>query len=109
MLNDTVLIQSKIKNYFSLVAQNSPLRRMLHVLDVHSADMIQDPKRSMQRICKFLKVECDEKYLQDCASIVFQSPSKTRSNVMWTEELKQEVYTRMKKYPFLSRYSFSSN
>ena len=109
MLNDTVLLESQIKSYFSLVKENALLRGILEVMDVHSADMIEHPKDTLLQICKFLEIECDEKYLQDCASIVFQSPSKTRHNVVWTPHLKRMVQYGINKHPFLSRYSFKSN
>jgi hypothetical protein len=108
-LNDTDLLASHVKKYFSLIRENAILRRTLDVMDVHSADMIEHPKKTLLQICKFLKIECDDKYLQDCASIVFPSPSKTRHNVKWTPQLKDAVQYRISQYPFLARYNFESN
>ena len=88
---------------------NRELRFTLNVLDVHSADMIKDPKSNLLRICKFLQIECDDKYLQDCASIVFKSPSKTRNNVVWTSDIKHQIYSEMRKYSFFDRYNFTSD
>ncbi|XP_062516856.1 uncharacterized protein LOC134192169 isoform X2 [Corticium candelabrum] len=109
VLNDSDTLKSEVKHYFSLVNINRQLHSILHVMDVHSADIIENPEKTLLRICEFLEIECDEKYLRDCASIVFPSPSKTRNNVVWPPKVINEVYSHMRKYNFLTRYNFMSN
>jgi len=78
------------------------------VHDVASMDVITNPRETLMKICDFLEVTCTEKYLQDCASIVSPVPSKTRDNVVWTEDQIKRVQKLIKHFPFLTRYSVES-
>ncbi|XP_062516892.1 uncharacterized protein LOC134192206 [Corticium candelabrum] len=109
VLNDTGLVAKAIKSYFSLVKQNDALRSHLKPLDVHSADVTRNPRQALKQICDFVNITCNAEYLKDCASIVFARPSRTRENVVWTAGMKANVEHNLKKYAFLSRYSFDTD
>ncbi len=81
----------------------------LTVLEIHSADLVHQPRQTMERICQFLDVECYEEYLDKCEEKVFDKISKTRNLVAWAPDLLAMIDNMIKDYPFLQRYSFCSD
>ena len=75
-------------------------------MDVLSHELILKPRATMETICSFIGVTCNEDYLHQAENILFGKPSETRRTVVWTEEQKQTVYNEMKKYSFLKSFSF---
>jgi hypothetical protein len=62
----------------------------------------------LQEICQFLGVDTTEKYLEDCAKIVYNSPNKSRYSITWTPELIDTVQDKIERYPFLSGYNYNN-
>jgi hypothetical protein len=54
------------------------------------------------------RLEASEEFVESCAGIVFPSPHQSRREVEWAEDLRDEVSTRMRAYPFLDGYSWES-
>lgn len=75
-------------------------------MNVVSMDVVKNPAESLRRICDFLDITCEEKYIQDCAAIVDPVPSITRHRIVWTDEQINRVYTMMKKFQFYDRFTF---
>ena len=75
-------------------------------MNVVSMDVVKNPAESLRRICDFLDITCEEKYIQDCAAIVDPVPSITRHRIVWTDEQMNRVYAMMKKFPFYDRFTF---
>ena len=94
--------------YFELAKTNLEFKEKLggQVLDVKHEDVIKRPKEKLEEICRFLELETSEEYLQDCASIIYKKPHKSRNERDWTMELKKEVQGRMKEFPFLEGYAY---
>ena len=109
-MNNPKGLDEQIDKYFSLAEKNNILKKTFakNVLEIQSIDLIQDPRNILQRICKFLQLQCESKYLDDCAGIVYEEPSKSRFSVVWTEEQKRKVYLKIEKFKFLNNYSFDS-
>jgi hypothetical protein len=78
------------------------------MLDIRQEDFLQNPKGHLLTICEFLGLEPEEVYLEDCASIVYKSPHRSRHKVSWEPDLIAEVAHRMTDFHFLERYSFES-
>jgi hypothetical protein len=78
------------------------------LLDVRLEEFIADPKATLTRICRFLGLEASDEYLRDCASIVYDSPNKSRHKVAWSPEQIDAVARRMEAFPFLDGYSYES-
>jgi len=76
------------------------------VLDVRHESLIADPRGVLMKICLFLGLEPFDDYLRDCASIVYKSPHKSRSQVLWPEELIASVKEHMTGFSHLEGYSF---
>ena len=73
---------------------------------LRSEDVIASPSLELRKICKFLNIQCSNKYINDCASIVYSKYSKSRNSIIWDEEIKSNMYDYMKKIPFYSQYNF---
>ena len=102
------LIKS-IDFYFSLCRTVARVKKQLsaeNILDVRLESLIHDPRTEVKRCCDFLGVESTEDYLNDCASIVFESPRKTRQSGEWSKELIQAVKEKMALVDFLEGYSY---
>ena len=80
-----------------------------NVIEVHCADLVDDPKAVMGKVCSSLEVECTPDYLQACANKVFKSTSRTRDMLVWSPNMKGKVEEELiHTYPFFSIYSFES-
>ena len=80
-----------------------------NVLYVHNCELVSNPKGTLSRIFRFIEVDTSEEFLDACAAKVFKSVSRSRGTVEWSPELIETVEKEMKKYDFLSRYSFTSD
>ena len=78
------------------------------VLELHHNGFIERPRKTLMKVCKFLKLQCNKKYLDDCARIIFKSRTMTRKHVVWSENQKKNILKRMTKYQFLQDYTFDN-
>ena len=108
-MDNVDLLNKKIDYYFRLVEKTNEIRLLNTVLDIHSMDLLSNPKTTLLRVCDYLKIECSESYLRDCASLLFSKPSHSRNNVKWNKTLIDKVRRKMRQFSFLDRYSFDSN
>jgi len=111
-INDTKAVNGAIKTFFALVDTNEELRKIYgnSVLDIFSQDLMLKPKDALRKICMFLDVECDDKYLETVGNVLSEvQPSRTRDFVEWKMEDKDWIRTEMKKFAFLQSFSFDSN
>jgi Sulfotransferase family len=65
-----------------------------------------DPKSSLAELCRFLGVEADAPYLDDCAGIVWASTSRRRDAVDWSTADRRSVEDLVARYSFLGQYRF---
>jgi hypothetical protein len=77
-------------------------------IPVYLEDFIEDPVQHLAIVCKNLGVEAGYDYLRDCAKIVKRSPHKSRYEVKWDPALIEAIQEKLRRFPFLARYSFSS-
>lgn len=101
-------MDKEITKYFILAERNSQLKTKLpgEVYEIHSSEMIQQPRKTLLGICQFLHLTCDQQYLEDCSKIVYHEATKTRHNVVWTETQKELVREQLQAFPFLKDYRF---
>jgi hypothetical protein len=78
------------------------------VLDVRHESFIEDPPETLRRLCEWLGVKADADYLEDCSSIVFDSPRKTRFDGPWTPSLISDVRDRIAGFEWLKGYSYEN-
>lgn len=78
------------------------------VLDIHNADFVKEPVKTVKRICAFLKVDCPEGYLQACKQKAYSSSSKNEVVGSMAQGNVGRNYESIKKFPFFHRYSYYS-
>ena len=109
--HDSLDIQETIDRYFcvcELVMKVKAMVDSVDVFDLRHEDFIREPKAQLRNLCLWLGVEPSLSYLDACASIVFESPNKTRYKIEWNANLKQEIESKMRLFPFLEGYTFDS-
>jgi hypothetical protein len=77
-------------------------------LDLRLENFIDTPQDCIAAMCRFVGVEASDQYLRDCASIVFDSPNRSRHDAPWTRDLIESVQQRIGGYDFLSGYTFEA-
>jgi len=106
------LTLSQCVDYFFFFADaNLEIKKWLdnaEVYELRHEQVIEDPHTNLSALCEFLNVDHTHEYLNDCASIVFDKPRKTRHSVNWTSELVDSVTDGMSKFDFLAGYSFET-
>ena len=103
------VLKEEIGNYFSLVETVTWVRKNLgegSVVDVKIEEFMAEPKEKLADVCGFLGLETNEKYLDDCAAIVYNKPHKTRNDFPWDKELIDDVQSRMNNFSFFDGYGF---
>jgi len=68
-------------------------------------DMAASPVDQLSKLCDFLKVPAFPDYLNDCTSVVHKKANKSRYELNWSEQQKEEVAKIIDKYHFRSGYS----
>ncbi len=108
-VNSTDLARA-ISSYFRRMEtiQQIKNRRRLDILDMRHEDFIQDPQAQLEKVCEFLQIEASHDYLQDCASIVYTQPHRSRHKIDWPPSLIERVRKHIASYPFLADYTFDN-
>ena len=109
--NNSLDIQATIDRYFSVSTSVMKVKAMADSVDVfelRQEDFIKSPKAQLRNLCLWLGVEPSLTYLDACASIVFESPHKTRHKIKWNEDLKQHIEDKLHRFPFLEGYTFDN-
>ena len=78
------------------------------VFDLRHEDVIEDPRQSLEQLCRFLDVESPPDYVEACTGIVYRNPSRTRCKIEWTPEMITVVQQRMAQYDYLSGYTYDA-
>jgi hypothetical protein len=100
-----------LERYFAECETAAAIRASLGermVLDVRHEDFIADPRRELTRICEFFEIDAPRDYLDDCASIVFTSPNKSRLKYRWEQSVRDRIDAGVTRFDFLSDYTFDS-
>ncbi|HEX2931270.1 MAG TPA: sulfotransferase, partial [Candidatus Binatia bacterium] len=102
-------LDKHIDRFFQLcsgVARLKSQNQDLHIYDLRLESFIEDPKSGLAGLCSFLGIKAEASYLEDCASIVFPSPKKSRFDIEWSREAIAKVCERMEAFNFLSGYGY---
>ena len=71
-------------------------------------DLVRAPVDMLRRLCAFVGLDPSPAYLADCAGIVFEAPSRSRSAAAYSDDARARIQDRLDGYPFLRGYSFES-
>ena len=97
------------EHYFQNCDLLMELRRQLgasDLLPIRYEDFVKQPEKKLAGICGFLGLEAMPEYLRACASILHESPERSRQLVNWEPEWIERVHRRMTQYDFLAGYTF---
>jgi len=76
------------------------------IFDIYHEEFVDHPEEILKQAVYFLGLEAEESYLNDCSSIVYDTPHKSRKKIEWTAEMINDIEKRSAPYPFLSHYRF---
>jgi hypothetical protein len=109
MLRGGRSFENAIERYFTNCETIVDFRRRLNRADllvVRQEDFLADPQTRLIETCRFLSLETNPAYLDDCATILYKSPAKSRSKLDWTPELINLVQRRISEFDFLAGYTY---
>jgi hypothetical protein len=64
------------------------------------------PGPGLAALCRFLDVDAEPAYLDDCASVVWAKPSRTRHDVDWSDAQRRSVQAILDAHRALHHYTF---
>jgi hypothetical protein len=102
-------LDTHIDVFFQLCSSIEGLKKQIppsKFHDVRLESFIEDPQPHLEELCAFLGVKAERPYLEDCASIVFKSPKKSRFDIAWDQDSIAKVRERMEPFNFLSGYAY---
>ena len=112
LINHSSLLDAKIDAitccYEAVQHMQSNPKLNIDIYQLHLVDLIRNPYLEIRNLCTFFGVECFDWYLDACAGLVQKKLSKSRNQVIWSKEQLRRIEEIMRRMPFLSRYSFSS-
>ncbi len=101
----------RVKELSKLCKRREGIFKIVRAKDIfinRHEDMVASPVDQLSKLCDFLKVPAFPDYLSDCASVVHEKPNKSRYELDWSKQQKEEVAKLIKQYDFLSGYSWDS-
>lgn len=98
-------IEEHIDVYFEYYQAIENVKYKLDILEVHSDDLILNPRKTIIEMCNFLKVSCTETYLNICTHKIFKVSSKSRYRLVWKDYHLVKIKSHIKKFNNLQRYT----
>ena len=111
MLKNQKDLEYSIDSYFrkcKTVADFKQKVKPNNICEFKHEALIENPQVILNQLCIFLGVEATQDYLDDCASIIFKSPNKSRFNFKWTQESIKLVAKKIELFDFLQGYSYET-
>jgi hypothetical protein len=106
---DTGHLGKAVQFYLSLCEANRAIAAQLHpaeILHLRHEDAISDPRALLRKLCRFLGVSADTEYLDACAGVVKEKPSRPREKSEWTGQMRGRIDAAIGEFDFLRGYSF---
>ncbi len=75
---------------------------------VRHEQLVTDPRSSLAAVVRFLGAEPSAEYLDACAGVLYDSPSRTRHSVDWSAEQRARIDARIAETNGLDGYSFGA-
>jgi hypothetical protein len=100
-------LEDQVDAYFSLCSTVDRIAGRVVPTSFHRMwleRLIADPQGQLADLCRFLELPAEPGYLASCASIVLDSPRRTREDAPWTPQLLDEVERRARGHAWLTPY-----
>ncbi len=108
-ISGRITLEQAAQNYFELWEAITEIEKHIaqtHLFRAEHEFLISNPEGFMQALCGFVGLPPHEDYVKACASIIFQSPNKTRELVEWPADLKSMVEQKIQKFAPLRAYTY---
>ena len=104
------IIDYEIHMFFALFKQivDAKKKYNLDIIEIHSHELISDPRGTLFKVCNSLEVTCSNNYLEICSKKIFKNISKTRHLIQWTDGQLNTIQWNIDKYNSLKDYNFDS-
>ncbi len=109
---DAKIFDREYAAFAAKVVTNQELARQENLLIHHlyQEDFIARPADHLNELCQFIGVAATPDYLQDCSSIVWNRPNRSRfDSAIWDPARIQRVDRLIQSVPFLRRYTFAAD
>ncbi len=104
--------ESCIDYYFDVCYANEYITEKIdsnNIFLLKLESLIENPKTQLKEITQsFLGLETNDDYLEDCSSMIFNSPNKTRHKFPWNEQLIELTQRKIDKVSFLQGYNYDN-
>ncbi|MEM2125336.1 MAG: sulfotransferase [Candidatus Methanosuratincola sp.] len=101
--------ENALGQYFANCVTLTDLRKKLDdssLFAMRYEHFIEEPEQKLRGLCRYLRVECPDDYLNACLSILHPSPHQNRDMVKWQASWIDAVQDKIEQYDFLQGYSF---
>jgi len=104
---DSYLIDQQIEKYFKLyqAAEDAKVKIGIDTIQIHSKDLIADPKKVIAQMCNFLQIICSNYFISVCSDKIFPKESKTRYQIHWSDYHIKEIQKGIAQFASLHRYA----
>ncbi|NNF01825.1 MAG: hypothetical protein HKN22_04005 [Bacteroidia bacterium] len=105
------VLDDSIKSYFESVSTVQKVKDLnkYEIYELHISNLLNDPEKYIRELFAFINIEIDSKFVEDCNSILFKNPKRTRDAVQWSEEQLKQVQDQCGEFEFLKHYTFNSD
>lgn len=103
-----VALDGMIDDYEGLCETIARMQAAIPAADWYHVEyerFVAAPEDGLRGLCDFLELKVEEDYLASCASIVRDSPNKSRNAVAWTDRQLERVAGFSQRFPFLHSYA----
>ncbi len=76
------------------------------LLDVRYENLVSRPRDTLQKVCRFLKLEPDDAYLEQCEKVIVKKTTRRRDEAWWEPVAKARLQHCINQTPFLADYTF---
>ncbi len=73
---------------------------------IRHENLLLNSKKELILLFKWLEIDVEDEYLEDCLKHLYNTPNKSRIKYKWSEKEISIVEEKMKQYPFLEGYHF---
>lgn len=105
-----ISLEAATEQYLTLCGELGQVRSKLGESELYTLrheSFVGDPARHLSDLCAWLGVGASDDYLLDAAKVVFDAPSRTRSEADWTPEVVSRVEGEIAQFDFLGGYSYA--
>lgn len=79
-------------------------KKWIKWISIDHEKIVLQTKKTLSKICNFIGVDFSDKFLDDCRSVVFDSPRMSRNKVDYTKNQTEYIRNKKELFPFIKHY-----